>query len=62
MLLSLVSNIDANTGFFKNVLEEISKFPDEEKYCCLILDSMSIKKEIHWDKVSHRYIKLKYIN
>ncbi|KAE9529990.1 hypothetical protein AGLY_011452 [Aphis glycines] len=36
-----ISNIDANTGFLKNVLGEISKFGDEDKYCCLILESMS---------------------
>jgi len=52
-----ISNIDTNIGFLKNVLNEIANFPDEDKYCCLILDSMSIKKEIHWDRVNHKYIR-----
>lgn len=51
-----ISNIETNTGFLKNVLQEISNFPNDDKYCCLILDSMSIKKEIHWDRVNHKYL------
>jgi hypothetical protein len=47
--------VNASAGFLSDVLIEIGKFSDENKYCCLILDSMSIKKEIHWDRANHRY-------
>lgn len=50
-----LSNVNVNTGFLSDVLMEIGKFEDVDKYCCLILDSMSIKKEVHWDKASKRY-------
>jgi len=47
--------VNASAGFLSDVLTEIGKFSDENKYCCLILNSMSIKKEIHWDRANHRY-------
>lgn len=53
-LRNWASNVDVNTGFLLNVLTEISKFPDDDKYCCLIVDSMSIKKIVQWDKVEHK--------
>lgn len=53
-LRNWVSNIDVSAGFLSNVLNEISKFLNKDKYCCLILDSMSIKKLVEWDKVEHR--------
>jgi len=34
---------------------EIGNFEDIDKYYCLILDSMSIKKEVHLEKASNRY-------
>lgn len=56
-----LSNVDVNTGFLNDVVMEIGKFENDDKYCCLILDSMSIKKEVHWDKASNRYSLLLYI-
>jgi hypothetical protein len=53
-----VSNKNAETGILQDVLLEIGKFPYEDKFCCLILDSMSIKKSVQWDKVSHMYVSL----
>jgi len=50
-----LSNVNVNTGFLSDVLMEIGKFEDVYKCCCLILDSMSIKKEVHWDKATNRY-------
>jgi len=51
-----ISNVNASAGFLSDVLTEIGKFSDENKYCCLILDSMSIKKKTHWDRANHRYL------
>ncbi|KAF0758334.1 Uncharacterized protein FWK35_00012112 [Aphis craccivora] len=49
-----VSNVNAETGIFQDVLLEIGRFPKEDKFCCLILDSMSIKKSVQWDKLKTR--------
>lgn len=56
-----VSNINAETGILQDVLLEIGKFPKEDKFCCLVLDSMSIKKSVQWDNVSHMYVSLENI-
>lgn len=38
-----MSNINAETRFLLNVLTEIGNFSDDERHCCLVLDSISIK-------------------
>lgn len=50
-----LSNVNVNIGFLSDVLMEIGNFEDIDKYYCLILDSMSIKKEVHLEKASNRY-------
>ena len=42
-------------GFLSNLLIEISKFPEDDRNCCLILDYY-IKTEIKWDNVNYKYL------
>lgn len=45
-----ISTVEANPGFMQEVLQAISKFPDENRDVNLICDAMSIKKLLQWDK------------
>lgn len=49
-----MTNVNAETGILLDVLTEIGKF--ETNDCCLVIDSMSIKKEIHWDRANNRFV------
>jgi len=36
-------NVNAEPGFQRQVLDALKKFPEEDKACALLLDSMAIR-------------------
>lgn len=50
------STVDINPGFLSKVLEELKKLSCEDKDCCLIFDAMSIRKQLCWSEVDHKYV------
>jgi len=57
---SLISNwtstVNAEPVFFKEVFEALQSFPTEDKDCNLVLDEMSIRKQILWDSKNEKFI------
>lgn len=50
------STVNAEPGFFKEVFEALQYFPTEDKDCNLVLDGMSIRKQILWDSKNEKFI------
>lgn len=50
------STVNAEPGFFKEVFEALQSFPLEDKDCNLVLDGMSIRKQILWDSKKEKFI------
>lgn len=44
------SSINGEPGFFKEVFDAIKTLNSDDKDCCLMLDAMSIRKQILWDE------------
>lgn len=44
------SSINGEPGFFKEVFDAIKNLNSDDKDCCLMLDAMSIRKQILWDE------------
>lgn len=54
-----VSSVNCNPGFLMEVFDFLKKFTTENesiKNCALVIDSMSIRKQIVWNNVSGEYI------
>jgi len=49
-----MTNVNAETGILLYVLTEIGKF--ETSINTVQYDSMSIKKEVHWDRANNRFV------
>lgn len=45
-LANWISNVDAEPGFLRNVFERLRDLPEDSKDCTLIIDGMSIRKQI----------------
>jgi len=50
------STVNVNPGFLSEVLQALEQVPCEDKDCILIYDGMSIRQQICWSEVDHRYI------
>lgn len=50
------SCINGEPGFFKEVFEALNRLNPDDKHCCLMLDAMSIKKQIVWDERLGKFI------
>ncbi|KAF5281734.1 hypothetical protein FQR65_LT14574 [Abscondita terminalis] len=50
------SSVNADPGFFKEVFEALVGLPAEDKQCNLVLDSMSIRKQIVWDSNAYKFV------
>jgi len=50
------SSINAESGFFQEVFNSLSNLICEDKHCNLILDAICIRKQLIWDKVSHKFV------
>ncbi len=53
---SWAAAIDCEPGFFTNVIDELKNSLDEaEKDCAILVDEMSIKKEVLWDRKNKKF-------
>lgn len=50
------STVNAEPGFFKEVFETLQLFPLTDRDCNLVLDGMSIRKQILWDSKNEKFI------
>lgn len=50
-----ISNVEAEPGFFKNVFKSLESLDDDVKDCNLVLDGMSIREQILFDKVAKEW-------
>ena len=50
------SSTDAEPGFLTDVFTELRKLPLDDRDCNLVLDSMSIRKQIIWDVKNNKYV------
>ena len=49
-------SVNAEPGFFKEVFEAMKMFPNLDKDCTLMVDGMSIRKQLIWDTKSKSYL------
>jgi len=49
-------NVNAEPGFQRQVLNALKKFPEEDKDCALLLDSMAIRQQILWDEKNNKFV------
>lgn len=50
------STVNAEPGFFKEVFEALTTFPLNVQDCNLVLDGMSIRKQILWDSKKEKFV------
>ena len=51
-------NVNCEPGFIGEsfrILEEQAKINTEKKDCCLVLDAMTIRKQVQWEPANHKY-------
>lgn len=50
------SSLNAEPGFFTEVFDALKTLSPADKHCNLILDAVTIKKQIVWDKKNGKYV------
>jgi len=55
-ILNWTSSINGEPGFFKEVFDALQTMSPDDKYCNLIFDAMSIKKQISWDERLGKFV------
>lgn len=50
------SSVDADPGFFQEVINKLGNFPDSDRDTNLVIDAMAIKSGKLWDAVNDRYV------
>ncbi|KAI5716664.1 hypothetical protein M8J76_010347 [Diaphorina citri] len=51
-----ISNVDVKPGFLTNVFERLKQLPEESKDCNLVIDGMSIRKQIIWSQSDQKFL------
>ncbi|KAF0687718.1 Uncharacterized protein FWK35_00039375, partial [Aphis craccivora] len=55
-LRNWTSTVNGEPGFFIDVFEALKTLKLDNRDCNLVLDAMSIKKQVIWDKKAHKFI------
>lgn len=48
--------MNGEPGFFSEVFQALKTLSPEDKQCNLLLDAMSIRKQVIWDKKTHKFV------
>lgn len=55
-LTNWLSCVNAEPGFFKEVFDAMRTFREADTDCALIVDGMSIRKQLNWDTKTQKYV------